>query len=87
MTTANKFSPAALTVAVGTTVIWQNDTGTLHNVTWDDATARAAAQQGDGTGNIDQFSTGTHTRKFNTAGTYGFQCTIHPGMTGTLTVQ
>jgi len=87
MTTANKFSPAALTVAVGTTVTWQNDTGTLHNVTRNNAAGSAAAQQGYGTGNIDQFSTGTHTRKFNTAGTYGFQCTIHPGMTGTLTVQ
>lgn len=87
MTISNTFSPATLTVPVGTTVTWRNDAATFHNVTWDDATGRNAAQAGDGTGNIDQFSTGSHTRRFNTAGTFGFKCTIHPGMDGTLTVQ
>jgi len=46
------------------------------------------ALQGDGTGDISNFDAGvSHTRLFNTAGVYGFKCTIHPGMTGTLTVQ
>ena len=58
------------------------------NVTWDDAAGRNAALAGDGTSNITDFSSGSHTRLFNTPGTYGFHCTIHaPGMTGTLTVQ
>jgi len=43
---------------------------------------------GDGTSDIADFASGVwHTRLFNTAGTYGFKCTIHPGMNGTLTVQ
>jgi plastocyanin len=87
MTASNSFSPATLTVPIGTTVAWENDAGTLHNVTWNNAAGRTAAQAGDGTGDIADFSTGTHTRAFNTAGTFAFTCTIHPGMNGTLTVQ
>ena len=84
-TTSNTFNPAALTVTAGTTVTWQNDTGTLHNVTWNDAAGRTAATAGDGSGDISDF-TGSHTRLFSAAGTYAFHCTIHPGMNGTLTV-
>ena len=87
MTISNTFSPATLTVPVGTTVSWRNDAGSLHNVTWNSAAGRTAAQAGDGTGDIADFSTGTHTRLFNTTGTFAFTCTIHPGMNGTLTVQ
>ncbi|HTD83872.1 MAG TPA: plastocyanin/azurin family copper-binding protein [Gemmatimonadaceae bacterium] len=87
MTVANLFSPATLAVPVGTTVTWRNDAGTLHNVTWNNTAGRNAALAGDGTGDISDFSTGSHTRLFNTAGTFGFKCTIHPGMNGTLTVQ
>jgi len=76
-----------LTVTVGTTVTFKNDLSIDHNVTWDNAAGVTAAEAGDGTGNIGSFGSGSHTRKFNTAGTFGFQCTIHPGMTGTLTVQ
>jgi plastocyanin len=88
MTTGNAFSPPARTVAVGATVTWRNDGNTAHNVTWDDVAGSNAALQGDGTGNISSFDPGvSHTRLFNTAGVYGFHCTIHPGMNGTLTVQ
>jgi plastocyanin len=87
LTISNTFSPTALTVAVGTTVSWRNDAGTLHNVTWNDAAGRAAALAGDGTSDIADYSTGTHTRLFNAAGVYPFHCTIHTGMAGTLTVQ
>ncbi len=84
---SSSFSPTTRTVTVGTTVTWRNDALIAHNVTWDDAAGRNAALQGDGAGDIAQFDTGSHTRLFNTAGTYGFHCTIHPGMNGTLTVQ
>ena len=87
MTISNTFSPATLTVTVGTTVAWRNDAGIFHNVTWNDAAGRNAAQAGDGTSDIAQFSSGSHTRLFNTTGTFGFKCTIHQGMNGTLTVQ
>jgi plastocyanin len=84
---SSSFTPTTRTVTPGTTVVWQNDAGIPHNVTWNDATARNAALAGDGTGDIDDFSTGSHSRLFNTAGSYGFHCTIHAGMVGTLTVQ
>jgi plastocyanin len=91
MTISNTFSPTALTVTAGTTVAWRNDAGTSHNATWNDAAGRNAALAGDGTGDIgagigEDFTTGTHTRLFNAPGVYGFKCTIHPGMNGTLTV-
>ena len=81
------FSPKTLTVPVNTTVSWtNNDEGVFHNVTWDTAAGRNAAGAGDGTGNITDFNTGTRTRQFATPGTFSFQCTLHLGMTGTLTV-
>jgi plastocyanin len=86
--TATTFAPTTLTAAVGATVTWQNSSGVGHNVVWDDATGRAAALAGDDTGDMPNFDTGmSHTRKFNTAGTYGFHCTIHAGMAATLKVQ
>jgi plastocyanin len=88
-TISNTFTPLTMTVAVGSTVTWDNESGQPHNVTWDTAAGRTAAAAGDGTGDMDLPSAlGTaHTRVFNTAGTFGFHCTIHPGMNGTLTVQ
>jgi plastocyanin len=86
--TSSTFTPTSRTVTVGSTVTWQNGSAVGHNIVWDDATGRAAAVGGDGTGDMPNFDAGmSHTRKFNTAGTYGFHCTIHPGMTATLTVQ
>jgi plastocyanin len=83
---SSTFFPSTLSVAAGTTVTFENDIGIFHNVLWDDAAGRAAAGAGDGTGDIGDASA-THTRKFVTAGTYGFHCTVHPAtMTGTLTV-
>jgi plastocyanin len=86
--TASAFNPTSRTVAVGSTVTWQNASGVGHNVVWNNATGSAAAAAGDGTGDMPNFDSGmSHTRMFNTAGTYGFHCTIHQAMTATLTVQ
>jgi plastocyanin len=80
-----------LTVAVGSTVTWTNDSGVAHNVLWNDAAGRNAAAAGDGTGDMPDFASGSHTRVFTVAGTYKFYCSIHgtptSGMTGTLIVQ
>lgn len=80
------FTPTFLSVASGTTVSWENGLGVTHNVIWDNAAGSAAAVAGSGTGNIGIFSTGIQTRKFTTTGTFAFHCTIHAGMTGSLTV-
>ena len=84
---SSSFSPGNRTVTAGTTVTWQNASGVFHNVTWDNAAGRNAALAGDGTGDIGDYSSGSHTRLFNAAGTYGFHCTIHAGMNATLIVQ
>ena len=85
--TNNAFSPAAKTVAVGTTVQWSWNTcdydpygtGTTcgsHTVTFDDGTG---SQQQD---------KGTFARQFTAAGTYNYHCTVHgTAMSGSVTVQ
>lgn len=71
----NAFSPATRNVSVGTTVIfrWASD-AFGHNVTFSDGPASATK------------TSGTYTRTFNAAGTFGYQCTVHEGMTGTIIV-
>lgn len=89
--TSATFTPPARAVAPGSTVTWTNESGVIHNVTWDDAAGRNAALAGDGTGNIGDYSSGSRNRLFNAPGTYKFHCTIHgtatTGMRGSLTVQ
>ena len=73
----NFFSPADLSVAVGTTVTWNWAPGAVeHNVTFDDG-QHSATQ-----------SSGSFPRTFSAAGTYPYHCTIHGAavMHGTVTV-
>ena len=78
-TTTFSFTPTSVTITRGGTVTWSNGNGVTHNVTF--ATAAGAPAN---TGN---FSSGTVTRTFNTAGAYSYSCTNHTGMNGTVTVQ
>lgn len=79
LTTSNQFDPASLTVAVGATVTWDNSTGVTHNVTFSTAGAP---------GKINNFSSGTRSLTFPTAGTYNYNCTIHgASMSGTIVVK
>ena len=71
------FGPSSKTVAVGTTITWTNQDAVGHNVT---STSGAFASSTLGQG-------GTYSFTFNTAGIYNYKCTIHPAMTGTITVQ
>lgn len=69
------FSPATLTVPVGTTVTWTNQDGSNHFVKFSDAGS-------------DRLKKGaTYTRTFSAAGSYTYECSIHPSMTGTIVVQ
>ena len=70
------FSPASLEVAVGASVTWTNEDSAPHTVTGDD---------GIDSGNLAQGKSYSHA--FKTAGTYAYRCSIHPSMTGTVTVK
>ena len=73
----NQFSPAAIQVSPGATVTWTWIQGAaLHNVTFSSGTPSA---------NLG--SNATFNRSFPAAGTFTYQCTLHPGMTGTVKVQ
>ena len=68
------FEPAVLRVTPGTTVTWVWDDGSVpHNVTFDDVGS-------------DTRSEGMWTRTFTDPGTFDYVCTLHGGMTGTVTV-
>jgi plastocyanin len=71
------FSPINAQVAVGTTVTWTWASGaSTHNVTFSD-----------GTSSGDKSAGATFSRTFNTAGTFTYSCTLHPGMGGSVVVQ
>lgn len=76
---ATSFSPASITIQSGGTVTWRNSSGVLHNVTFNQATGAPS--------NIGDHSSGDNSRTFGTAGTFGYQCTLHGGMTGSVVVQ
>jgi hypothetical protein len=73
------FSPTTLTVVKGTVVGFQNNSSVEHFVVFD--------SQASGAADIGDITSGTVNRTFNTAGTFAFHCTIHAGMTGSITVQ
>lgn len=75
---ANSFSPNPSTARVGQRVAWRNADSITHNATQDGG--------GFQSGNIGAGATSTPVT-MNTAGTFAYHCTIHPGMVGTLTVQ
>lgn len=73
------FSPRSLTVAKGTRVTFAfRDDTTVHNVT-STGTRRFAR--------ISSRSSGSASRTFARAGTYRYECTLHPGMTGRIVVR
>jgi amicyanin len=76
------FSPATLTIKVGTTVTWKNTTSAPHTVTSDDGKSFDS-----GTGNPIAAQTGTYSFTFSTAGTFKYHCEIHPFMKATIIVQ
>ena len=71
------FSPADLTVKVGTKVTWQNNDTAAHTVTADDKSFDS--------GPINQGASYSFT--FAKAGSYSYHCSVHPSMTAKVTVQ
>jgi plastocyanin len=68
-----KFNPADITADVGQPIVFTFEDGTAHNVTFDDQKS-------------DDISDGEYEVTFDEAGSYDFQCTIHPQMTGKVEV-
>jgi plastocyanin len=72
-----EYLPATLTVPSGTTVTWTSHDDEPHTVT---SSEKVFASPG-----LDADETFSYT--FATPGTYTYYCTLHPHMTGTITVK
>ena len=72
-------SPSRLTVSKGTTVTFSwKDGGTRHNVT---SIGKKRFKT------ISDRTSGKTPVRFGRAGTYQYECTLHPGMSGRITVR
>ena len=71
------FSPVNMKIKAGTEVTWTNKDEEPHTVSSNEGTFRSFALDTN-----DSFS-----YKFDKPGTYRYTCTIHPRMTGTITVE
>jgi len=71
------FGPAAVTVAMGTTITWTNHDDIPHTVVSTDGVFKSKVLDTD-----EKF-----TFTFDKAGTYPYFCSIHPKMTGKVIVQ
>lgn len=71
------FVPATVDVRVGGTVTW-NVGNITHNITFDEVSGAPA--------NINAVSNDVQSRSFETSGSFGYQCTIHSGMRGSVRV-
>ena len=71
----SEFRPNHATVPVGTTVTWQNDDDYPHDVTFDGGPESGILDGG-----------ASYQRTFDAAGQFDYECTIHPGMVGRVTV-
>ena len=70
------FSPASITVKVGTTVTWTNQDQDAHTVT----------DKGGAFGSQALDTNASYKFTFSKPGTYNYFCTIHPFMTATVVV-
>jgi plastocyanin len=70
------FDPSEITVTQGSTVTWTNEDSMAHTVTSDGGNFESPS--------IARGQSFSHT--FNSAGTFSYQCSLHPSMTGKVTV-
>ena len=80
---AEFYIPSNLEISAGTTVTWTNDDNTLHTATSGDPNT----MESDGTFDSGFMAAGaTFEHTFDEAGEFPYFCTLHPFMTGTVTV-
>jgi plastocyanin len=72
------FNPDNITVKKGTVVTWTNKDSTAHTVTENDGKNGPSSQL------LNQGQSYTFT--FNETGSFQYRCTVHPNMSGTVTV-
>jgi len=71
------FTPAEITIAVGESVTWVNDDGAPHGL-----------EYSDGAKGTDLLLPGaSFSRQFDRPGTYDYNCSVHPYMTGRVVVR
>jgi len=71
------FTPGEITIAPGETVTWTNDDGAPHGLEYND-----------GATGVDPLLPGSSfTRRFDRPGTYEYNCSVHPYMTGRVVVR
>lgn len=70
-----KFQPASITIKKGDTVTWTHPGPASHTVKFDDSESPILK-------NGAQYS-----KTFNSAGTFNYECGVHPYMKGTVIVQ
>jgi plastocyanin len=75
---SNSYAPDPVGMRVGQTIVWRNADSVTHTATQDSG--------GFNTGTVTSGATSAATM-MNTAGTFTYHCTIHPGMVGTINVQ
>lgn len=89
------YTPADVTIAVGEEIEWTNGDDILHTVTSGTGQKQGAPGVSE---NVDAAPDGlfdaeldgldaTYSFTFEEAGSYDYYCAIHPGMTGTITVE
>ena len=71
------FSPASITVPIGTKVTWTNQDSAAHNIISDDGSTFSSPSVPNG---------GTFSFTFTVAGTFAYHCGIHPSMKATVIV-
>lgn len=72
--TGTTWEPDEVTIDAGETVKWEIKGSIVHDLKGDEGVEHKAS------------SNYEYTHTYEKAGTYSYQCTIHPGMTGTITV-
>ena len=77
------YVPPEITVSSGTTVTWTNDDSTIHTVTEGTPGGAGATPAFDSSIIA---PAGTWENTFDTAGDFDYYCTLHPFMTGKVTV-
>ena len=73
--TDNRYEPAEVEIAVGDAVTWEFAGGMEHDVVADDGSFVSELTR-----------SGTYTHVFTAAGEYGYDCSVHPEMTGVVRV-